>query len=93
MTRGFPIPGRRAALPERARWCDGPRDEALAQAVVALARSLRLEVIAEGVEVEAQLRKLEEMGCDLGQGFLVSPPVPADELWRVAERQPVASAA
>ncbi len=58
----------------------GGRDEALAQAVVSLAQSLQLDVVAEGVELEAQLELLREMGCHLGQGFLVSPPVPAPEL-------------
>jgi EAL domain-containing protein (putative c-di-GMP-specific phosphodiesterase class I) len=49
----------------------------LAQAVVALAHSLELEVVAEGSEPESQLELLRRMGCELGQGYLVSPPVPA----------------
>jgi EAL domain-containing protein (putative c-di-GMP-specific phosphodiesterase class I) len=58
----------------------GPRDEALAQAIVSLARSLQLEVVAEGVEHDNQLDVLVRMGCELGQGYLVSPAVPPDIL-------------
>ena len=43
-----------------------------------MARGLNLRVIAEGVETEAQLGFLREIECDEFQGFLVSPPVPAD---------------
>lgn len=52
----------------------------LADAIVALARSLRLEVIAEGIERPAQRDALWSMGCRLGQGFLYSGPVGADRL-------------
>ena len=54
-----------------------------------MARSLGLEVIAEGVETEEQLALLAREGCTLYQGFLCSPPVDA-ESWRrwSAELQP-----
>jgi diguanylate cyclase (GGDEF)-like protein len=55
-------------------------DAAITQAVVALARSLKLRVIAEGVETEQQRRLLATYGCDAIQGYLVGPPVPAAEL-------------
>ena len=58
----------------------GAKDEALTKAIVALARSLQLEVVAEGIERQSQLDVLVRMGCELGQGFLVSPPVPARQL-------------
>ena len=41
--------------------------------------TLRQEVIAEGVETQAQLRYLREQGCDMVQGYLFSPPVPVNE--------------
>jgi diguanylate cyclase (GGDEF)-like protein/PAS domain S-box-containing protein len=63
---------------------NGSKDEALAQAIVTLARSLELEVVAEGVEHESQLEILAAMGCELGQGYLVSPPVPGEDLPAVA---------
>ena len=67
---------------------NGTKDQALARAVVALARSLQLEVIAEGIEQEAQLDLLVGMGCELGQGYLVSRRVPADQLLAVASLAP-----
>jgi diguanylate cyclase (GGDEF)-like protein/PAS domain S-box-containing protein len=54
-------------------------DEAIAAAIVSLARSLRLRVIAEGVETLTQLAFLRRVGCDEMQGYLFSKAVPADE--------------
>jgi EAL domain-containing protein (putative c-di-GMP-specific phosphodiesterase class I) len=44
---------------------------------VALAHSLKMEVIAEGVETEEQMIKLKALKCEFGQGFYFSPPVDA----------------
>jgi Amt family ammonium transporter len=49
-------------------------------AIVALAKGLRLDVIAEGVETEDQLNRLRELGCDYAQGFLLARPMPAADL-------------
>jgi diguanylate cyclase (GGDEF)-like protein/PAS domain S-box-containing protein len=54
-------------------------DAAIARAVIALAHSLQLQVVAEGVETEEQRALLTEVGCDLVQGHLLSQPVSADE--------------
>jgi diguanylate cyclase (GGDEF)-like protein len=51
---------------------------AVTRAIVALARSLRLHLVAEGIETEAQAEVLRSMGCDELQGYLFSRPVPAD---------------
>jgi diguanylate cyclase (GGDEF)-like protein/PAS domain S-box-containing protein len=51
-------------------------DASLLTAVVAVARSLKLKVMAQGVENDAQLELLRGLGCDEAQGFLLSPPVP-----------------
>jgi EAL domain-containing protein (putative c-di-GMP-specific phosphodiesterase class I) len=51
----------------------------IAAAIIALAHQLHFEVLAEGVESEAQLDFLREHGCDYFQGFLVSPAVTAEE--------------
>ncbi|AFZ67291.1 putative bifunctional diguanylate cyclase/phosphodiesterase [Deinococcus peraridilitoris] len=54
--------------------------EVLIQAVLAVARTLHLGVVAEGIETEAQLRRLREFGVTVGQGYLFSPPRPAAEI-------------
>jgi EAL domain-containing protein (putative c-di-GMP-specific phosphodiesterase class I) len=59
-------------------------DEArLVAAIIGLAHGLRMEVTAEGVETDEQLQYLKEHGCDQMQGYLFSPPVPADEFERL----------
>jgi diguanylate cyclase (GGDEF)-like protein/PAS domain S-box-containing protein len=49
-------------------------------AIVALARSLNLELVAEGIEEESQARQLHLLGCGYGQGFFYGRPKPADEI-------------
>ena len=51
------------------------RDQAIVQAIVALAHALGLEVVAEGVETATAARALLDLGCDRAQGFLLSRPV------------------
>ena len=63
-----------AGLPDR------EEDKAIAEAVIGLAHSLDLQVIAEGVETPAQLASLRAMGCDAAQGYLFSPPMRADQV-------------
>ncbi|MBE8996914.1 bifunctional diguanylate cyclase/phosphodiesterase [Nostoc sp. LEGE 12447] len=55
-----------------------PDSAAVTDAIIALAKSLRLKITAEGVETEEQLKYLKMRGCDEGQGFYFSRPVPAD---------------
>ena len=57
-------------------------DRALCRAMVTMAHSLGIQVIAEGVETLAQARLLAEMDCDYAQGFYFSRPLPADEFGR-----------
>jgi diguanylate cyclase (GGDEF)-like protein len=52
----------------------------LVSAIISLAHSLHIKVVAEGVETEEQAKVLSELSCDLMQGFLFSKPLPFDEL-------------
>jgi|GEM_PF-861563 len=61
-------------------------DRALVNAIVTMAGSLGLHVIAEGIETQAQLDILRRMGCAYGQGYLFSRPVKAEEFAQVAAR-------
>jgi diguanylate cyclase (GGDEF)-like protein len=56
-----------------------PEDQAIVKAIIAMAHTLKIEVIAEGVETAEQLEFLRTHGCDKVQGFLFSKPVPAEE--------------
>ncbi|MEB6381357.1 biofilm formation regulator HmsP [Leclercia adecarboxylata] len=55
-----------------------PEDSSMVQAIIQLARSLRLGIIAEGVETEAQRRWLADAGVECGQGYLFDKAVPGD---------------
>jgi EAL domain-containing protein (putative c-di-GMP-specific phosphodiesterase class I) len=57
---------------------DDGKDAAIASAMVALGQRLDLTVVAEGVETEAQLSVLRELGCDKYQGFLTAKPMEPD---------------
>jgi len=60
----------------------GNSGRVLIEAMIALAHKLGHTLVAEGVETEAQRRLLHHLGCELGQGYLLSPPMPAAEFAR-----------
>jgi diguanylate cyclase (GGDEF)-like protein/PAS domain S-box-containing protein len=58
---------------------DNPADLAIVSAILAMAKSLGLRVVAEGVETAGQLDVLRKHGCEVAQGFFFSRPLPADQ--------------
>jgi diguanylate cyclase (GGDEF)-like protein/PAS domain S-box-containing protein len=62
-------------------------DNEIAATIVAMGHTLRLEVLAEGVETAEQLAFLERQGCDAYQGYLKSPPMPPEAFERLLREQ------
>jgi EAL domain-containing protein (putative c-di-GMP-specific phosphodiesterase class I) len=60
-----------------------PEDASIVRAMVSLAHSLNLKVVAEGVETGDQLELLQQLGCDQYQGFHFSGALPAKEFERL----------
>ena len=65
-----------------------PDAQAITAAIIAMAQALKLDVIAEGVETDAQIALLAEQGCHNGQGFLFSKPVSAEEMTQLLATWP-----
>ncbi|WP_367897671.1 putative bifunctional diguanylate cyclase/phosphodiesterase [Leptospira sp. WS58.C1] len=57
-----------------------PNSLAISKTIVALGKSLGLRITAEGVETEAQMRKIKDLGCDEAQGYFLSKPILLEEL-------------
>jgi diguanylate cyclase len=55
-------------------------DAVIVRSIIDLARNLGLRVVAEGVETMATWSALRDMGCDIAQGYVISRPLPADQL-------------
>ena len=72
------------------RMDDDDGDAVIVRSTIDLARNLGLEVVAEGVETAAILRDLDELSCDVAQGYFLSRPLPASELdaWLAARVRP-----
>ena len=64
-----------------------PDDAAITRAIIDMAHSLKMNVIAEGVETEEHLSILRDMHCDSIQGYLLSRPVPENELLELLHTQ------
>ena len=71
------------------------QDQAVVRAIVDMAYALEMEVVAEGVETDAQREALRRLGCDYMQGFLFSPPITPERLevllWPADIREPQAA--
>jgi EAL domain-containing protein (putative c-di-GMP-specific phosphodiesterase class I) len=64
---------------------DGSENGEIVRTVVALAKTLGLDIVAEGIESIHQLHQLRILGCEYGQGYLFSRPVPVEEAERLLE--------
>jgi diguanylate cyclase (GGDEF)-like protein/PAS domain S-box-containing protein len=64
-----------------------PDDEAIVKAIIAMAHSMGMKVVAEGVETQAHLDFLRREGCDIMQGYFLSRPVPDDQLSALLRKQ------
>ncbi|WP_346398737.1 putative bifunctional diguanylate cyclase/phosphodiesterase [Pseudomonas syringae] len=78
--RRFPIDKLKIDIAFIREVTSNPQDAAIARAIIELAHSLDLLVIAEGVETPEQLAFLRENHCDQSQGYLISKPLPLEEL-------------
>ncbi|MFM2052264.1 MAG: hypothetical protein RL456_301 [Pseudomonadota bacterium] len=67
---------------------DDGDDMAIVEAIVAMARKLKLRIVAEGVETPAQRAVLQRLGCDELQGYLLGHPVSAADMTALLRRQP-----
>jgi EAL domain-containing protein (putative c-di-GMP-specific phosphodiesterase class I) len=64
-------------------------DLAIVSAIIAMARHLHIQVVAEGIEGWQQLEKLRQLGCTYAQGYLFARPAPAQECLRYLNGQPL----
>jgi diguanylate cyclase (GGDEF)-like protein/PAS domain S-box-containing protein len=81
--RQFPVDAVKIAKPLVDHIAEGDDNSALARAIIALGQTLRLEVVAEGIEHEEQMLELRHLGCEFGQGFYSSRPIDAARLTRL----------
>lgn len=64
------------------RMTENTHDEGIVRAIIEMAHSLNMEVVAEGVENIEVLKRLQDLGCEFGQGFYWSPALPPDEFFQ-----------
>jgi EAL domain-containing protein (putative c-di-GMP-specific phosphodiesterase class I) len=62
---------------------DGTENGEIVRTIIALAKALGMDVVAEGIETIHQLHQLRILGCEYGQGYLFSRPVPHDEAEKI----------
>jgi EAL domain-containing protein (putative c-di-GMP-specific phosphodiesterase class I) len=78
--RQFPIDILKIDQSFVASMATGPDQAALVQSILKLSETLHLETVAEGIEDAGQLRELQTLGADLGQGYLFAKPLPAGSI-------------
>jgi diguanylate cyclase (GGDEF)-like protein len=65
-----------------------PKSFELIRAIIAMAHALNMKVVAEGIETSWQKEQLEDLGCDYGQGYLLSKPLPAKTIETMLQHLP-----
>jgi diguanylate cyclase (GGDEF)-like protein/PAS domain S-box-containing protein len=73
------------------RMSDAPKDNMLVATIIAMAKTLDMKVVAEGIETEKQYRLLSDLGCDLGQGFYMARPMSSELLLEFLRRDRVSN--
>ena len=81
--RRFPIDTLKIDIAFIREVTSNPQDAAITRTIIELAHSLKLRVVAEGVETQDQLTFLKEAGCDQIQGYVFSRPLPVEDLERL----------
>lgn len=72
--------------------CESKHSWQIVRSIIDLARSLKLNVVAEGIETESQLKSLRKLGCRFGQGFLFAKPLPPAAITSLLQKPPVPDA-
>jgi EAL domain-containing protein (putative c-di-GMP-specific phosphodiesterase class I) len=67
---------------------DNKDNDTLLETIVSLGQKLGMTMLGEGIETTAQLKRLRRPGCELGQGFLFSPAVPAEDVASMLAKKP-----
>ena len=70
---------------------ENSRNDTLLEAIISLGHKLNMTMLAEGIETSAQLERLRNLGCELGQGFLWSPAISNDEVPAMLRRTSLSS--
>jgi EAL domain-containing protein (putative c-di-GMP-specific phosphodiesterase class I) len=69
---------------------DNEDSRQVVKTIMALAKGMAMQVIAEGIECREQARQLSQLGCDFGQGYLFSKPLPAPDIITMLKSVPAA---
>ena len=77
--RRFPFESRKIDRSFVSQVNDNPSDASLVRSIIAMAASLGLKVVAEGIETDRQLEFVKNAGCDIVQGYRLGKPMPASE--------------
>jgi EAL domain-containing protein (putative c-di-GMP-specific phosphodiesterase class I) len=80
---GFPVDALKIDRSFVQRMEDGSEKGEIVRTIIALAKALRLTVVAEGIENIHQLHQLRILGCELGQGYLFARPLPVREVEKI----------